>query len=99
MANGFLHESRRADRAESIEPSRRGTLKAMEAPVRDEARRLTTACGTSQAADGPDHAAARLERVLTCDPAMGVFRHADAGYEKAERVANERGVKIPGLNC
>ncbi len=50
-------------------------------------------------ADGTDEAAARLERVLTCDPAMGVFRHADAGYEKAERVANERGVKIPGLNC
>ena len=50
-------------------------------------------------ADGTDEAAARLERVLTSDPAMGVFRHADAGYEKAERVANERGVKIPGLNC
>ena len=50
-------------------------------------------------ADGTDEAAARLERVLTGDPAMGVFRHVDAGYEKAERVANERGVKIPGLNC
>ena len=50
-------------------------------------------------ADGTDEAAARLERVLTGDPAMGVFRHADAGYEKAERIANERGVRIPGLNC
>lgn len=50
-------------------------------------------------ADGTDEAAARLERVLTSDPAMGVFRHVDAGYEKAERVANERGVRIPGFNC
>jgi len=50
-------------------------------------------------ADGTDEAAARLERVLTCDPAMGVFRHVDAGYEKAGRIANERGVKIPGFNC
>jgi urocanate hydratase len=50
-------------------------------------------------ADGTDEAAARLERVLTCDPAMGVFRHVDAGYERAEEVANERGVRIPGFNC
>jgi urocanate hydratase len=50
-------------------------------------------------ADGTDEAAARLERVLTADPAMGIFRHVDAGYEKAERVANERGVRIPGFNC
>jgi len=50
-------------------------------------------------ADGTAEAAARLERVLTCDPAMGVFRHVDAGYEKAERIANERGVRIPGFNC
>jgi len=50
-------------------------------------------------ADGTDEAAARLERVLTGDPAMGVFRHVDAGYERAEAVANERGVRIPGFNC
>ena len=50
-------------------------------------------------ADGSDEAAARLERVLTGDPAMGVFRHVDAGYERAEEVANERGVRIPGFNC
>jgi urocanate hydratase len=50
-------------------------------------------------ADGTDAAAIRLERVLTADPAMGIFRHVDAGYEKAERIANERGVKIPGFNC
>jgi urocanate hydratase len=47
-------------------------------------------------ADGTKEAAARLERVLTADPATGIIRHADAGYEKAEQIAKERGVKIPG---
>jgi urocanate hydratase len=46
-------------------------------------------------ADGSDLAAAKLERVLTNDPAMGVLRHADAGYEKAETVAVQRGVRVP----
>ncbi len=46
-------------------------------------------------ADGTPEAAARLERVLTSDPGMGVIRHADAGYERAIEVADERGVRIP----
>jgi urocanate hydratase len=46
-------------------------------------------------ADGSDEAAARLERVLTTDPGMGVIRHADAGYERALEVAAERGVRLP----
>lgn len=46
-------------------------------------------------ADGTEAAAKRLERVLTFDPAMGIFRHVDAGYEEAREVAKERGVKIP----
>jgi urocanate hydratase len=46
-------------------------------------------------ADGSDQAGQKLERVLTNDPAMGVIRHADAGYEKALTVARERGVRIP----
>ena len=46
-------------------------------------------------ADGTDDAAERLERVLTSDPGMGVIRHADAGYERATEVAEERGVRIP----
>jgi urocanate hydratase len=46
-------------------------------------------------ADGTDAAALRLDRVLTADPATGVIRHVDAGYERAERIAEERGVKIP----
>ncbi len=49
-------------------------------------------------ADGTDAAAARLQRVLTSDPGMGVVRHADAGYELAIEVARERGVHIPGLD-
>ena len=48
-------------------------------------------------ADGTDAAAARLERVLTSDPGMGVVRHVDAGYERAIEVARERGVRVPGL--
>jgi urocanate hydratase len=46
-------------------------------------------------ADGTPEAAARLERVLTSDPGMGVIRHADAGYERAIEVAHERGIRIP----
>jgi len=47
-------------------------------------------------ADGTKEAAARLKRVLAADPATGIIRHVDAGYEKAEQVARERGVQIPG---
>ncbi len=46
-------------------------------------------------ADGTDLAAQKLERVLTTDPGMGVIRHADAGYQRAIDVADERGVRIP----
>jgi urocanate hydratase len=46
-------------------------------------------------ADGTEAAARRLERVLTCDPGMGVIRHADAGYERALDVARESGVRVP----
>jgi urocanate hydratase len=46
-------------------------------------------------ADGTALAAEKLARVLTNDPAMGVIRHVDAGYEIAERVAAERGVRVP----
>jgi urocanate hydratase len=48
-------------------------------------------------ADGTAEAAARLERVLTADPAMGIFRHFDAGYETAQQVARERGVIRHGI--
>lgn len=48
-------------------------------------------------ADGSDNARVRLERVLLADPALGVMRHADAGYDIAKQCAKERGVKIPML--
>jgi urocanate hydratase len=46
-------------------------------------------------ADGTREAARRLERVLTNDPATGVMRHADAGYEIAIECAREQGLKLP----
>jgi urocanate hydratase len=46
-------------------------------------------------ADGTPLAGAKLERVLTNDPGMGVLRHADAGYDEASQVARDRGVRIP----
>nr|WP_276522189.1 urocanate hydratase [Kallotenue papyrolyticum] len=48
-------------------------------------------------ADGSEAAAARLERVLTGDPGLGVVRHADAGYPRAIEVAQERGLDLPML--
>ncbi|WP_391119507.1 urocanate hydratase [Psychrobacillus sp. L3] len=46
-------------------------------------------------ADGTKEAEARLERVLTSDPGMGVVRHFDAGYELAEKTARDKGIHIP----
>jgi urocanate hydratase len=48
-------------------------------------------------ADGTADAARRLERVLWNDPATGVMRHADAGYEDAVACAAERGLDLPSL--
>jgi len=48
-------------------------------------------------ADGTKRAEARLERVLWNDPATGVMRHADAGYEIAKDCARERGLNLPSL--
>ena len=48
-------------------------------------------------ADGTDDAAARLSRVLWNDPATGVMRHADAGYDIALDCAREKGLNLPGI--
>ena len=48
-------------------------------------------------ADGTDDAARRLERVLWNDPATGVMRHADAGYQIARDCAKQQGLKLPGI--
>ena len=49
-------------------------------------------------ADGSEMADRRLQRVLTADPGTGVMRHADAGYQDAIDIANERGVDLPMIN-
>ncbi|MEW2543586.1 urocanate hydratase [Micromonospora chalcea] len=46
-------------------------------------------------ADGSELAGQKIERVLTNDPAMGVIRHVDAGYDDARAVAERTGVRIP----
>lgn len=51
--------------------------------------------GQVSVADGTALAAEKLRRVLTNDPGMGVIRHVDAGYELADQVADEKGVRIP----
>jgi urocanate hydratase len=51
--------------------------------------------GQVSVADGTPLAAQKLARVLTNDPAMGVIRHADAGYDIAQRVAAEHNIPIP----
>ena len=51
--------------------------------------------GQVTVADGTKEMAARIERVLTNDPGIGVARHADAGYDEARTFAARRGVKIP----
>jgi urocanate hydratase len=51
--------------------------------------------GQVTVADGTQFAAQKLERVLTNDPAMGVLRHADAGYEAARAVASARKLRVP----
>ena len=50
-------------------------------------------------ADGTKEAARRLERVLTNDPASGVMRHADAGYDTAKACAREQGLNLPMLDA
>jgi urocanate hydratase len=50
-------------------------------------------------ADGTAEAATRLERVLWNDPATGVMRHADAGYEIARAAAREHGLNLPSLKA
>jgi urocanate hydratase len=51
--------------------------------------------GMVAVADGTELAAEKLSRVLVADPGMGVIRHADAGYDRAIEVADQRGVRIP----
>jgi urocanate hydratase len=56
---------------------------------------LSIHAGMVVVAEGTQNAATRLERVLETDPGTGVIRHADAGYERAVEVAEERDIRIP----
>ncbi len=56
---------------------------------------LSIHAGMVVVADGTKDAEARLQRVLTYDPGMGIVRHADAGYERAIENAVRWGVNIP----
>jgi len=53
--------------------------------------------GMCLVADGTEEMEGRIETVLTTDPGMAIVRHADAGYEKAQRIAKEKNVKMPML--
>jgi len=53
--------------------------------------------GMCLVADGTKDAEKRIVRVLTTDPGTAIMRHADAGYEKAKKIAKARGIKIPML--
>jgi urocanate hydratase len=53
--------------------------------------------GAQVIADGTEDGAARLERVLTNDPSLGIVRHADAGYEAAREAARRLGIQTPML--
>ena len=53
--------------------------------------------GMCLVADGTPEAEKRLVRVLTTDPGTAIVRHADAGYEKAQRIAKEKNIKMPML--
>jgi len=53
--------------------------------------------GMCLVADGTKEAEKRIVRVLTTDPGTAIVRHADAGYEKAEKIAKQKGIKMPML--
>ena len=55
----------------------------------------STHAGMVIVATGTKEKGEQLDRVLTTDPGLGIMRHADAGYEKAIEVAEEKGVNIP----
>jgi len=53
--------------------------------------------GMCLVADGTRDAEKRIQRVLTTDPGTAIVRHADAGYKKAQRIAKQKGIKMPML--
>ena len=72
-------------------------IRILQSAVRSSARIL--GAGMVALADGTDDAARRLERVLWNDPASGVMRHADAGYDIAIECARENDLNLPMLGA
>ena len=99
---------RRCATARTRSPTGRCSTPSSTPPPAPRGCRSTTAAASGSAtsqhagmvvvADGTPLAAQKLERVLTTDPAMGVLRHVDAGYERAIEVARERGIRVPMLD-
>ncbi len=58
---------------------------------------LSIHAGLAVLADGTKAGAEKLQRCLTCDPGIGIARHADAGYETAIEAAKKNGIKVPFL--
>ena len=58
---------------------------------------LAIHAGLAVLADGTPEGAGKLERCLTCDPGIGIARHADAGYDIAIEAVNKNGIKVPFL--
>jgi len=58
---------------------------------------LSQHAGMVIVADGTKQAERRLRRVLASDPAMGIIRHADAGYPEAQAAARRHHIRIPML--
>ena len=73
-------------------PARRGS-RSTTAAASGSATRFTP--GWSSSPTAPARRRQRLERVLTSDPAMGILRHADAGYPEALACAARHGIRIP----
>ena len=74
-------------------------LKARPSPVKANEKPAAAPAPAPAKPKPPAEAAARIERVLQSDPAMGVLRHVDAGYDEALSVAKSRGVKVPGVTA
>ena len=55
----------------------------------------STHAGLLVIADGTEEAGARIDRVLTTDPGMGILRHVDAGYDLAVEVAKKKAIEVP----
>jgi urocanate hydratase len=94
---GWLRRRQRLAAAECAGQHRLRRDLGQPAPWRRRRHGLLQHSGMVVVADGTEAAARRLERVLWNDPASGVWRHADAGYDIALDCAREHGLNLPGI--